>query len=209
MNKKISLNLGGLKLGQASTSTSSANESNTAAEGFGSFGKKEQKIQFEPSKPFEPEVDIVVEKEPDLASVMGFSGFGDSKKAKQFDMAKIMEEARVQARERNAARNAELEKEAAERLKEQEQAKQEEGSDDDEVIGPPIPTDMNSSESAKTQQPKKDKDPTNEGSDPSDSENDEDSDDDDDNLVNKIPTSHEIELKHGERAISAIGNVQL
>ena len=84
MNKKISLNLGGLKLGQASTSKSSAKESDfTNAEGFGSFGKKEKKIQFEPSEPSEPEVDIVVEKEPDLASVMGFSGFGDSKKAKQ------------------------------------------------------------------------------------------------------------------------------
>ena len=204
MNKKISLNLGGLKLGQ--TSKSADNEANKTVQGFGSFGKKEKKIEFEePSGSNEPEVDIVVEKEPDLASIMGFSGFGDSKKAKQFDMAQIMEEARVKARERNAARNAELEKEAAEKLKEKEQAKGEESDEDDEFIGPPIPTDLNSSEPTKEAQAKKDNKPSTSAASSSDgSSSDSDSDDDDDNLINKIPTSHEIELKHGDRPISAM-----
>ena len=41
---------------------------------------------------------------------MGFTGFGDGKKAKHFDMAKIMEDAKQKAKDRNAANNAKLER---------------------------------------------------------------------------------------------------
>jgi len=59
--------------------------------------------------PEEPE--MVVESTSDIAKVMGFSGFGDSKKAKQFDMSIIFEEARKKALDRNASNNIKLEEE--------------------------------------------------------------------------------------------------
>merc|ERR1712001_386643 len=45
---------------------------------------------------------------------MGFTGFGNSKKAKNFDMAQIMEEAKRKAQERNIERNQQLEQEYVE-----------------------------------------------------------------------------------------------
>ena len=61
----------------------------------------------EPEKPEE----MVVESTLDIARVMGFSGFGDSKKAKQFDMSLIFEEAKQKALDRNAANNLKLQEE--------------------------------------------------------------------------------------------------
>merc|ERR1712062_352597 len=72
--KKISLNLGGLKLGG---STSSQTHDDPGTSGFGSFGKKEpEKLVKEKDN-----VELVAESEEDLYKVMGFSGFGDSKKS--------------------------------------------------------------------------------------------------------------------------------
>ena len=61
----------------------------------------------EPEKPEE----MVVESTSDIARVMGFSGFGDSKKAKQFDMSLIFEEAKQKALDRNAANKLKLQEE--------------------------------------------------------------------------------------------------
>ena len=153
--KKISLNLGGLKLGG---STSSQTHDDPGTSGFGSFGKKEpEKLVKEKDN-----VELVAESEENLYKVMGFSGFGDSKKAKQFDMGKILEEARSKAIERNAEKNLELESSAAsifeqtssrkstEKNKEKKLEKtsvtppikpqnDEDNSSDDDFIGPPIP----------------------------------------------------------------------
>ena len=154
MNKKpggkISLNLGGLKLGSAGASTSSQ------VTGFGTFGTAStskpiinETIEKEKSS---NEVDLVAESNDEMAQIMGFSGFGDSKKAKQFDMSKILEDAKVKARERNATNNQALEAKAVEMASEKKPApapvpesksKAEENSEnsdsDDDFIGPPIP----------------------------------------------------------------------
>jgi len=97
----------------------------------------------------------VAESNDDMARVMGFSGFGNLKKAKQFDMSKILEDAKVQARERNATNNQALEEKAAEMAKESvkvqevKETKTKENSDssdsDDDFIGPPIPKDLKDS----------------------------------------------------------------
>ena len=160
--KKISLNLGGLKLGG---STSSQTHDDPGTSGFGSFGKKEpEKLVKEKDN-----VELVAESEENLYKVMGFSGFGDSKKAKQFDMGKILEEARSKAIERNAEKNLELESSAAsifeqsssrkstEKNKEKKLEKtsatppikpqnDEDNSSDDDFIGPPIPETLKKSE---------------------------------------------------------------
>jgi hypothetical protein len=148
MNKtpKISLNLGGLKLGAAAPIPESDKSEDSEKSGFGtfqSFGKinptskpestekttsgfgKIEPVKSGPFKPVENEVlreeagavekteeaEMVVESTSDIAKVMGFSGFGDSKKAKQFDMSIIFEEARKKALDRNASNNIKLEEE--------------------------------------------------------------------------------------------------
>ena len=139
---KISLNLGGLKLGATIKGDDPKDvpkpaEASVAGFGtFGSIGKKEQTVpapeisarslpvekpepklkeippmEDEPVK--EPEVkdDLVVDSTTDVARVMGFVGFGDSKKAKQFDMSELFEEARQKAADRYAANNLKLSEE--------------------------------------------------------------------------------------------------
>ena len=101
------------------------------------------------------EIDLVAESNDDMARVMGFSGFGNMKKAKQFDMSKILEDAKIQARERNATNNQALEEKAVEMAKESvkvqeaKEIKTKENSDssdsDDDFIGPPIPKDLKDS----------------------------------------------------------------
>ena len=143
---KISLNLGGLKLGASALKPDADKSEESEKSGFGtfhSFGKINPvskpestetptsgfgKIETAKSGPFKPvenevlrgepeeaeapeEAEMVVESTSDIAKVMGFSGFGDSKKAKQFDMSIIFEEARKKALDRNASNNIKLEEE--------------------------------------------------------------------------------------------------
>lgn len=217
---KISLNLGGLKLASKpheefkevpSTSTSASEKGS-----MGSFGK----ISFESptqSKPEEDNVDLVADTDPDMARLMGFTGFGDSKKAKQFDMAKILGEARDKAKERNAANNLQLEEQglsvikgtapttsaseagrvASKRPLDKTPAaaappapKEKDAgssSSDDEFIGPPIPAGHTENKDVE-----------------SSDEESEDTDDDEDNLVKKLPTSHECQMNHGDRPVTAL-----
>merc|ERR1712223_160612 len=113
--KKIGFNLGSLKI-SANISNDKEKEppgeqdsSNnpTQKSGFGSFGKIHNEV-IEPPK-IKNEDEIKVESNPDIAKIMGFSGFGDGKKAKNFDMAQIMEEAKRKAQERNFTNNLQLE----------------------------------------------------------------------------------------------------
>ena len=180
---KISLNLGGLKLGSSSKAFEDEAEPSTSKKsmgmGFKTFGQKPTNSNAEPStsKPFEgmsfgsfgkaskpietEEPDLVAESTDDMAKIMGFSGFGDMKKAKQFDMSKILEDATSEARKRNAANNLALEAKADEMAKEtakalleqkvfkedksKEKSNDSDSDSDDEFIGPPIPKDLNDS----------------------------------------------------------------
>ena len=170
MNKKpggkISLNLGGLKLGSSSNSGASTSSQVT---GFGTFGTAStsksiinEAIEKEKDS---NEVDLVAESNDDMAKIMGFSGFGDTKKAKQFDMSKILEDAKNKARERNATNNQALEAQAAEMaiekakiapVKESKAVEKPENSDsdsDDDFIGPPIPVDIKNQNASSENKP--------------------------------------------------------
>ena len=204
---KIALNLGGLKLG--STSKKDSEEPSSSA-GFGSFGKLDKPIvneaNAEATKDASKDVEFVAEANDDIAQVMGFSGFGDTKKAKQFDMSKILEEAKDKARERNADKNEELEQKAIEIAKKQDKIREElakkkdkkaekydSSDDEDDFIGPPIPK-AGPSTSKITENESKNED----------SDEDSDSSDDEDNLEKKIPRSHEAKMSHGERAVTSL-----
>ena len=99
--KKIGFNLGSLKISGSISKdnitdkipTTEVDRKSDCGEtaGFGSFGKIRNEL-IEPIKESDKD-DISVETNPDIAKVMGFSGFGDGKKARNFDMAQIMEEA--------------------------------------------------------------------------------------------------------------------
>jgi hypothetical protein len=118
---KISLNLGGLKLGANTAEKKEDGKPTEDADSgfgtFGSFGKSapakaiEKPFVQEPTTVEEEQEELVVEPTTDIARVMGFSGFGDSRKARQFDMSIILEEARLKALDRNASNNQKLSEE--------------------------------------------------------------------------------------------------
>ena len=129
-NAKIGFNLGSLTIaaGNVTNEGNSSNlESNSVvvdnkaqdtskdAVGFGSFGKIYNEVTSKSNTTGDDKADdITVETNPDIARVMGFTGFGNSRKAKNFDMAQIMEEAKRKAQERNIERNQQLEQEYVE-----------------------------------------------------------------------------------------------
>ena len=214
MNKrpaKIGFKLGNLSLNKGNEEKKKEPEELKVEGGFGAFGKITSKLE-------EPEV--IAESNDDMARVMGFSGFGDGKKAKYFDMSKILEETKATASQRNAESNAKLElqhqeivskvvpgnegvddtqKKSPERSKKEEKNESCSSSDselesDDDFIGPPIPG-KSSVDENETEKPKRS---TDSGDDLGDEDEEEES------LEKKIPNSHECAMQHGKRAISAL-----
>uniref|UniRef100_A0A671Y0B5 WD repeat-containing protein 70 n=1 Tax=Sparus aurata TaxID=8175 RepID=A0A671Y0B5_SPAAU len=118
----------------------------------------------------------------DMASVMGFSGFG--KKARTFDLDAIFEQTRRTAIERSqhvlgSESSSDSDSDSA-------------SDSDSELIGPPLPPQFTA----------KDDDDDNDDEDEEEEAQDED---DDDNPVKKIPDTHEITLQHGTKTVSALG----
>ena len=221
--KKIGFNLGSLNISgniskekkQESCQKISSPE-NSDSTGFGSFGK----IHNEVTEPVKIDHnDISVETNPDIAKVMGFSGFGDGKKARNFDMAQIMEEAKRKAQERNVSNNQQLEQEyekmqkslpvtqdatlklstaqdtvstKTDRSKHSPTGSSKDNSDD-EFAGPQA-----SSSSRKENTGSVELESTEQNL--SDNEDDEK----EETLDEKIPRSHECKLEHGSKAISAL-----
>jgi WD repeat-containing protein 70 len=110
---------------------------------------------------------------------MGISGFG--RKAKQFDLNEMIQTAR-----KNAPKPVE-----------------DHNDDDDEVIGPilPVADEPQSSVSASTSTlaRKKQKDDSDDDDDDSD-----DSENEEESVAYKIPASHEVEMNHGGKAVTAL-----
>ena len=86
---------------------------------------------------------------------------------------------------------------------------QKEESEDDDFIGPPLPSSAVKESQTKVPDSQKESnkksrtgDSDSDDDDDDDSEND--SDDDDGNLKNKIPCSHEVTMTHGTKAVTAI-----
>ncbi|XP_038218243.1 gastrulation defective protein 1 homolog [Zerene cesonia] len=160
---------------------------NESTSGFGTFGRtpiQEQKEIEELSDDLENQ---------HVQKVMGIKNFG--KKAKNFDVEEMMERARQTAQEA-AKKQAELEQKAKENdevIGPLPPATNEE-SDDEEVIGPPIPDSI--------LKPEKQKD---DDKDSEDSYNElSDSDDEELSLDKRIPNSHEVEMHHGSKAVVAL-----
>ncbi|XP_008324096.1 WD repeat-containing protein 70 [Cynoglossus semilaevis] len=167
----------------------------------------------------------------DISSVMGFSGFG--KKARTFDLDAIFEQTRRTAIERSqraledrqkefemkevgesstsvkAPVNTHKEKAAASRKQESDSSSDDSSDSDSEPIGPPLPP-------QNTTQNNDDEDDddlvgpplppgyTGSMAQSDDDDDDQEDDDDDDNPVKKIPDSHEITLQHGTKTVSAL-----
>nr|XP_039262146.1 WD repeat-containing protein 70-like [Styela clava] len=127
--------------------------------------------------------------EKSMEEVMGFGGFG--KKAKTFDLDALFEETR-----RNAQERSKKVLEERENPNEEKQDAQKEGSDD-EFIGPPIPSGIDS----QTTDNIEDDNSIQQGS--SKAEGHVDPTDDGENIT-VVPATHEITLTHGVKAVSAL-----
>lgn len=132
-----------------------------------------------------------------MKEVMGISGFG--KKAKSFDVNEMIQVAR-----KNAPKAAEP-KPAPEPEEE-----------DDEVFGP-VPSLMTVQEETKTSKTSKkkvvkskksgsDSDDDDDDDDDSDDEENDDDGDDDTSVEYRIPASHEVEMHHGTKAVTALAS---
>ncbi|XP_036333473.1 gastrulation defective protein 1 homolog [Rhagoletis pomonella] len=129
-----------------------------------------------------------------LKEVMGISGFG-RKTAKVFDINEQIAKAREVAPPKPSRTDNDERREAGE-----------DDSDEEPIFGP-LPTDAVGSEReaknsaiAKTKKTNADSD---DGDDDDTDEDDED-DDDDNHLERKIPNTHEVQMKHGSRAVLAL-----
>jgi WD40 repeat protein len=224
--KKIGFNLGSLKISGSTSKdnitekihTSEDERKSDSAEtaGFGSFSKIRNEVT-EPIKEND-EDEISVETNPDIAKVMGFSGFGDGKKARNFDMAQIMEEAKRKAQARNFSGNQQLEQEYSElqqkplsresgskplgpndtpatkmKTSKKSDASNSDDSSDDEFVGPPIPT-----SSVKKKHDSEAQSPNEQNLSGNEDEETEAT------LEEKIPRSHECKLEHGSKAVSSL-----
>ncbi|XP_060916895.1 WD repeat-containing protein 70 isoform X2 [Labrus mixtus] len=167
----------------------------------------------------------------EMASVMGFSGFG--KKARTFDLDAIFEQTRRTAIERSqrALEERQTEKEgessksaesslptqrdksaAASSRKQESSGDSSSGSDSDsdsdsdsELIGPPLPPPY-TAQGDEDELARQSHQPgsTAHSDDEDDDEDAEDDDEDDNNPVKKIPDTHEITLQHGTKTVSAL-----
>lgn len=194
MNKKKTISFGKIALPAAPASTSKEND----VQGFGTFGK----IQVEKTVNSENQVENLIDAEEEvqtmaqnlenqhMETVMGMQSFG--KKAKTYDVEKMLEQVRKTARD--------ITPKVVEKAQEE---SDEEDSDDEDAIGPPLPPDMLKSDDAPEDSTKAAKKAV---TDDDDSYNElSDSDEEDGTqLVNRIPSSHEVKMEHGSKAVVAV-----
>lgn len=165
--------------------------------------------------------------ESDLMATMGFSGFGAvksgghrAKPAQRFDLDTLVAEARQTALARNAENNAKLERlgvENAARIEAQlpvsDSGPSKNEDESEEIVGPVPPSSDSPSTIAghrrkRTQSPALIPETKNQTQSDREEDNGEDDDEEDEeeeeSLESRIPKSHEIELKHGSKPISAL-----
>eukprot|EP00057_Strongylocentrotus_purpuratus_P026398 XP_011680872.1 PREDICTED: WD repeat-containing protein 70 isoform X4 [Strongylocentrotus purpuratus] len=143
----------------------------------------------------------------DMAKMMGFSGFGNGKKARTFDLDKMFEQTRRTAQETSKRSskddsgddddNTDSKKDDP-RKKAGNKSRQDDNGDDDDddMIGPPLPPGFSRPSTSKKAS----------GADSDDDDEEDYEDDDEDNLPpeKKIPATHEIVLNHGNKSVSAV-----
>uniref|UniRef100_A0A1Q3F4V0 Uncharacterized protein n=1 Tax=Culex tarsalis TaxID=7177 RepID=A0A1Q3F4V0_CULTA len=182
MNKgKITFGKIQLKSAAPATATS---EPAASASGFGSFGRIEPSP--EPGSSSKPSSSSDVDKiaseleNSRMQELMGISGFG--RKAQQFDINEM-----IQAARKNAPR-AEVDTAAIQNESDEEE--------DEDVIGP-VPEVVAAAAVAATVTKKQ-------GEEEDSDEEDDDDDFDEDAPINKIPNSHEVEMRHGSKAVISL-----
>ncbi|GLV32263.1 uncharacterized protein CBL_11780 [Carabus blaptoides fortunei] len=175
-----------ITFGKISANFGQNSKNDEPVESFGKFGK----VAATPSKPVEIEnlEDDLEHKE--MKEIMGISGFG--KKAKSFDVEEMLEQVKKTARQVTIA---------PPETKTDNHSKSE-SEDEEDLIGPPIPTSTDekssdSQENTKSQAKEKHGD---------ESSSDDDSDDEDSNIDKMIPASHEVSMNHGVKAVTAISS---
>ncbi|XP_052744079.1 gastrulation defective protein 1 homolog [Bicyclus anynana] len=177
-----------------------------SASGFGTFGRT----------PIQEHKDIE-EIAEDLESqhvhqVMGIKNFG--KKAKNFNLEEMMEQARKTAQEANKLKMEQLstEKSADKNVNTmgpqptqstQKNDSNDESSDDDDLIGPAIPSSLLAKDPDKVNSGDEGKNDTTKGEEDSYDELS-GSDDDELSLEKRIPNTHEVEMRHGTKAVVAV-----
>ncbi|XP_013193892.2 gastrulation defective protein 1 homolog [Amyelois transitella] len=185
-------------------SVDSENEQSTS--GFGSFGR----TPIQDHKEIEELSDDLENQH--VHQVMGIKNFG--KKAKNFDIAEMMEQAKKTASEVNkrkletdlAEKTAENNEEEAEDvigplppvLKDTHSQESGENDSEDDLIGPPLPPSIIQDDSKE----KKEKVKNSDGEDSYDELSG--SDDEDLSLEKRIPNTHEVEMIHGTKAVVAL-----
>jgi WD40 repeat protein len=138
-----------------------------------------------------------------VSQLMGFSSFGDPKKAakaKTFNVNAIFEEAKKTARQSTSSSQ-----DSPAEMKGPSPQKKADSDDDDDLIGPPLPPSAQKSSDDDMGPPLPSgfiKPRAKRHSDDSDSDDDSD---DDDNPISKIPCTHEVALTHGTKTVSALG----
>ncbi|XP_076630347.1 gastrulation defective protein 1 homolog [Colletes latitarsis] len=167
--------------------------------GFGTFGKKLPETNVTKMNEIKPEDE---EETQNLKDIMGITGFG--KKAKAFDVQEMLENITKTINSNKAIAVGKDTKalEVIDNLLEEDAESIDDNSnqnndEDEDFIGPPIPSDIENTVDTKRSSQSKDNE------DDSD-EDDEESDTDETELKDKIPCSHEVTMTHGTKAVTAI-----
>ncbi|KAI8433157.1 hypothetical protein MSG28_014001 [Choristoneura fumiferana] len=170
------------------TSNNDDNEPDTSTSGFGTFGRtpiQEQKEMEEIADDLENQ---------HVHQVMGIKNFG--KKAKNFNIEELLEQAKKTAQEANKKK---LEEEAA-KEKEPDPPNPEPEEDEEDIIGPlPPSSDIGPPLPVEKTKGKKQKDGEDSYDELSSSEDEEEV-----SLEKRIPNSHEVEMLHGTKAVVAL-----
>ncbi|XP_055598514.1 gastrulation defective protein 1 homolog [Uranotaenia lowii] len=183
MNKG-KITFGKIQLKSVTSAAPEPTSSTESTSGFGSFGRRDE-AESGPSKVGSDAVDKIATdlENSRMQELMGISGFG--RKARQFDIEEMVQKARKNAPPVEVDANVVEKKDS-----------DSEDSLEDDTIGP-LPSMMSGgSEGGTDGRAKKDGD--------EDSDDDSDDDFDEDLPINKIPNSHEVEMRHGSKAVIAL-----
>ncbi|XP_077284006.1 gastrulation defective protein 1 homolog [Arctopsyche grandis] len=149
---------------------------NDESGGFGTFGRTREIVDISNEDDSEAQ---------QMKEVLGIQEFG--KKAKTFNVEQMLEEVKKTARS-----VAPLKKESLLPIE------QSNDDSDDDLIGPPLPTNVISATNVK------EADKSDDDSDDSYNELSDSGDEQESKLVNYIPSSHEVQMKHGTKAVIAV-----
>ena len=220
---KIGLNLGQMKLAEKEPDKDKEDEHEDVGGGFGSFGKKDDSnkitnLMVTENEATDPSDDYVEEVNPDLAKLMGFSGFGSThksnrdllkdgnteKKAQQFDVDAMFASVAKTAQERNLMNNQKLEEAGKADLEGVFVVPGEKKGESSKVMSGAVKTSDDEGDSDSDEDVVGPLPPPGTVKKSNDEDDDDSGEDHEVTPVDKIPRSHEIKLEHGSRAITSL-----